>query len=123
MPTDVPADERFYLTTAIFYPSAKPALHSMFEAIGADVIARYQRLLGRNVRFLTGLDEHSANVERDAREQGIEPRALIDPWAITWRETFERFDISFVRGSDNDESIALTRSTNLSRNVLVQESK
>ena len=38
--------DRFYLTTAIFYPSERPALHSMFEAIGADAIARYQRLLG-----------------------------------------------------------------------------
>ena len=44
-----PMSERdtYYLTTAIFYPSAKPALHSMFEAIGADMIARYQRLMGR----------------------------------------------------------------------------
>ena len=54
----------YYLTTAIFYPSAAPALHSMFEAIGADAIARYQRLMGRETRFLTGMDEHSANVER-----------------------------------------------------------
>ena len=54
------AGERYYLTTAIFYPAPKPALHSMFEAIGADVIARYERLRGRDVRFLTGLDEHSA---------------------------------------------------------------
>ena len=43
------------------------------------------------MRFLTGVDEHSANVERDAREQGIDPRALIDPWAATWQATFERY--------------------------------
>jgi len=103
------AGERFYLTTAIFYPSPKPALHSMFEAIGADMIARYQRLAGRDVRFLTGVDEHSANVERDAREQGIDPRQLIDPWATTWRETFERFEISadrFIRTTDDDHAVA-----------------
>ena len=103
------ARERYYLTTAIFYPSAKPALHSMFEAIGADVIARYQRLDGRDVRFLTGLDEHSANVERDAREAGIDPHALIDPWALTWKETFERYDISFdrfIRTTDADHADA-----------------
>ncbi len=57
----------------------------MFEAIGADAIARYARLVGRETRFLTGMDEHSANVERDAREQGIDPHELIDPWAATWR--------------------------------------
>ncbi len=101
--------DRYYLTTAIFYPAPKPVLHSMFEAIGADAIARYHRLLGQDVRFLTGLDEHSANVERDAREQGIDPRALIDPWAATWKSTFERFGISadrFIRTTDPDHADA-----------------
>jgi methionyl-tRNA synthetase len=100
---------RFYLTTAIFYPSPKPALHSMFEAIGADMIARYHRLLGEDVRFLTGLDEHSANVERDARNAGIDPHQLIDPWAAEWRATFERFAIShdrFIRTTDADHADA-----------------
>ncbi|HEY8169699.1 MAG TPA: methionine--tRNA ligase [Candidatus Limnocylindria bacterium] len=99
----------YYLTTAIFYPSARPALHSMFEAIGADMIVRYQRLMGRETRFLTGLDEHSANVERDARELGIDPHELIDPWASTWRTTFERFGISFdrfIRTTDPDHADA-----------------
>ena len=101
--------DRFYLTTAIFYPSERPALHSMFEAIGADAIARYQRLLGRETRFLTGFDEHSANVERDARERGVDPHELIDPWAATWKTTFERFGISFdrfIRTTDPDHAVA-----------------
>ena len=101
--------ERFYLTTAIFYPSERPALHSMFEAIGADAIARYHRLLGHDTRFLTGMDEHSANVERDARQLGIDPRQLIDPWAATWQATFERFGISadrFIRTTDADHAAA-----------------
>ena len=102
-------DRTFYLTTAIFYPSPKPALHSMFEAIGADMIARYHRLLGEDVRFLTGVDEHSANVERDARAQGIDPHELIDPWAATWQATFERYAISFdrfIRTTDPDHAVA-----------------
>ena len=106
-----PGAERFYLTTAIFYPSPTPALHSLFEAIGADVIARYQRLQGRETRFLTGMDEHSANVERDAREAGIDPRELIDPWAATWKATFEQFRISadrFIRTTDPDHAVAAT---------------
>jgi methionyl-tRNA synthetase len=97
--------DRFYITTAIFYPSAKPALHSLFEAIGADAIARYNRMAGRQTRFLTGMDEHSANVERAAREQGVAPRELIDPWASTWQQTFDRFAISydrFIRTTDAD---------------------
>ena len=99
----------YYLTTAIFYPSKRPALHSLFEAIGADMIARYQRLRGMETRFLTGFDEHSANVERDARELGIDPHELIDPWAATWKTTFERFDISFdrfIRTTDPDHAVA-----------------
>jgi methionyl-tRNA synthetase len=101
--------DRFYLTTAIFYPSPRPALHSIFEAIGADMIARYHRLQGHDTRFLTGMDEHSANVERDAREQGIDPHALIDPWAETWQRTFERYLISadrFIRTTDPDHADA-----------------
>ena len=104
-------DRTFYLTTAIFYPSPTPALHSMFEAIGADTIARYHRLLGDDVRFLTGVDEHSANVERDARAQGVDPHELIDPWAATWQGTFERYGISFdrfIRTTDPDHAIAAT---------------
>ncbi|MGH2427515.1 MAG: methionine--tRNA ligase [Candidatus Limnocylindria bacterium] len=101
--------DAFYLTTAIFYPSAQPALHSLFEAIGADALARYHRLLGDETRFLTGMDEHSANVERDARELGIDPHELIDPWAATWQATFERFGISadrFIRTTDPDHAVA-----------------
>ncbi len=63
----MPERAKFYLTTAIFYPSASPALHSLFEAIGSDAIARWHRMMGDDTRFLTGLDEHSANVERAAR--------------------------------------------------------
>ena len=102
-------DKGYYLTTAIFYPSPSPALHSMFEAIGADAIARYQRLMGRETRFLTGMDEHSANVERDAAEAGIDPHQLIDPWAATWQATFERYGISadrFIRTTDADHARA-----------------
>ena len=101
--------EPFYLTTAIFYPAPKPALHSLFEAIGADAIVRHRRLQGRPARFLSGLDEHSANVERAAREQGLAPRELIDPWAATWRAAFEKFGIScdrFIRTTDEDHARA-----------------
>jgi methionyl-tRNA synthetase len=96
---------RFYLTTAIFYPSPAPPLHSLFEAIGADVLARYHRLLGDETRLLTGMDEHSAQVEPLAREHGTDPQSLVDEWAATWRSAFDRFDISydrFIRTTDED---------------------
>ena len=97
--------DRFYLTTAIFYPSPAPPLHSLFEAIGADAVARYHRLLGHETRFLTGMDEHSAQVEPLAAKHGKEPKALVDEWAEVWRGAFDRFDISydrFIRTTDPD---------------------
>jgi methionyl-tRNA synthetase len=105
------SERPFYLTTAIFYPAPKPALHSLFEAIGADAIVRYRRMQGRPTRFLTGLDEHSANVERAAREGGVEPRAMIDPWADSWRAAFDSYRISydrFIRTTDEDHARAST---------------
>ncbi len=98
-------NDRYYLTTAIFYPSAAAPLHSLFEAIGADVIARYHRLLGQETFFQTGVDEHSAQVERVATERGVEPRDLVDEWAEVWRSAFDRFAISydrFIRTTDPD---------------------
>ncbi len=98
-------DDTFYLTTAIFYPSASPPLHSLYEAIGTDALARYHRLLGQPTRFLTGMDEHSAQVERQARERGADPRALVDSWAGEWRAAFDRFGVSydrFIRTTDPD---------------------
>jgi methionyl-tRNA synthetase len=102
---------KFYLTTAIFYPTPAVALHSLFEAIGADAIARWHRLSGDDTRFLTGMDEHSANVERAAGEQGLAPRQLVDPWAATWQATFDTFGISydrFIRTTDPDHARAST---------------
>src|SRR5205085_4928338 len=87
----------YYLTTAIFYPSASPALHSLFEAIGADALARYRRLLGDETRFLTGMDEHSAQVEPLARQHETDPKTLVDEWAANWRQAFDQFDISYDR--------------------------
>ena len=102
----------FYLTTAIFYPSAQPALHSLFEAIGADAIARYRRLMGDDTRFLTGMDEHSANVERKAAESRAWRRAT---WSIRGRRPGEPRSTSssisydrFIRTTDADHARAST---------------
>ncbi len=99
------AADTFYLTTAIFYPSEAPPLHSLFEAIGADALVRYHRLLGEPTRFLTGMDEHSAQVERLAADHMREPQQLVDEWAANWRAGFDRFAISydrFIRTTDPD---------------------
>ncbi len=99
----------YYLTTAIFYPAASPPLHSLFEAIGADALARYRRLLGDDTRFLTGMDEHSAQVEPLARQNHMDPQSLVDEWAANWRSAFDQFEISydrFIRTTDPDHVAA-----------------
>ncbi|MFN2483403.1 MAG: class I tRNA ligase family protein [Candidatus Limnocylindria bacterium] len=102
----------FYLTTAIFYPTAAPPpLHSLFEVIASDALARYRRLLGDDVRFQTGTDEHSVQIERVAREQAVEPRGMVDGWVATWRSAFDRFGVSydrFIRTTDPDHVAAAT---------------
>jgi methionyl-tRNA synthetase len=68
----------FYITTAISYPNGKPHIGHAYEAIAADVIARFQRLRGRDVRFQTGTDEHGLKMAQKARDLGVTPRQLAD---------------------------------------------
>ena len=70
---------KFYVTTAIDYINARPHLGHALEKIGADVCARYHRLRGDEVFFLTGTDEHSLNVQRQAEKEGITPREYVRP--------------------------------------------
>ncbi|MDE2405537.1 MAG: methionine--tRNA ligase [Sphingomonadales bacterium] len=68
--------EPFYITTAIAYPNGRPHIGHAYEAIAADVIARFQRMMGRDVRFQTGTDEHGLKMAQKARELGTTPAAL-----------------------------------------------
>jgi methionyl-tRNA synthetase len=86
---------RFYLTTAIDYVNNRPHLGTAYEKIAADVIARYQRLRGSDVRFVMGNDEHSQNVFRKAREKGLEPLAYCDLMEQEFRSVWSRLNISF----------------------------
>jgi methionyl-tRNA synthetase len=86
---------RFYLTTAIDYVNSRPHLGTAYEKVAADVIARYQRARGRDVLFLMGNDEHSQNVEKAAREKGIDPLAYCDQMEAVFREAWAALDCSF----------------------------
>ena len=70
--------KRFYITTAIAYANNAPGLHTVYEVIGADVIARWHRMQGDDTRFLTGTDEHSVNIAQTAEAQGRTPREFVD---------------------------------------------
>ncbi len=87
----------FYITTAINYPNGRPHIGHAYEGIAADVIARFQRMRGREVHFQTGTDEHGLKMARKAEEQGRTPRELADEMSGYFREMDEKLNISFDR--------------------------
>jgi methionyl-tRNA synthetase len=87
----------YYITTAIHYPNGKPHIGHAYETIAADVIARFQRAQGREVRFQTGTDEHGLKMAQKARELGITPRALCDEMSQHFRDLFDKLNISYDR--------------------------
>ncbi|HJP68543.1 MAG TPA: methionine--tRNA ligase [Sphingomicrobium sp.] len=97
--------EPFYITTAISYPNGPPHIGHAYEAIAADVIARYQRQQGRDVRFQTGTDEHGLKMAQAARGEGIEPRALADKMSLLFKNMCDTLHVSydrFIRTSQPD---------------------
>jgi methionyl-tRNA synthetase len=89
--------EPFYVTTAINYPNGPPHIGHAYEAVATDVIARFQRMMGRDVLFQTGTDEHGLKMAQAAREKGVTPNALADEMSGIFKRMDERLDISFDR--------------------------
>lgn len=87
----------YYLTTAISYPNGPPHIGHAYEAISADVIARYQRLTGREVRFQTGTDEHGLKMAQKARELGKTPRELSDEMSTLFHSMCDKLNVSYDR--------------------------
>ena len=97
--------EPYYLTTAIHYPNGKPHIGHAYETIAADVVARFQRLRGREVRFQTGTDEHGLKMAQKARDLGKTPRELADEMSGHFKDLFDALNISydrFIRTTDVD---------------------
>ncbi|GGE45722.1 methionine--tRNA ligase [Agaricicola taiwanensis] len=89
--------QTFYLTTAISYPNGAPHIGHAYEAIASDAIARFHRLEGRDVFFLTGADEHGIKMLQTARREGITPKELADRNVAQFKAMDERLNISFDR--------------------------
>ena len=94
-PTD--ARSTFYITTAISYPNGAPHIGHAYEAIATDALARFQRLDGKNVFFLTGTDEHGQKMIQTAQRENMTPRQLADRNAARFKDMDERLNISFDR--------------------------
>jgi methionyl-tRNA synthetase len=101
---------RFYITTAIAYANSRPGLHTLYEVIGADAIARWHRMLGDDTFFLTGTDEYSVNIAMTAQEQGKTPKAFVDEMVDLFKRAEDALLISpdrFIRTTDPDHTEAV----------------
>ena len=93
----------FYLTTPIYYVTAKPHLGHAYTTIVGDALARWHRLLGDSVHFLTGTDEHGLKVQQYAAAAGKSPQAFVDDIAPLYEHAWRRLDIShddFIRTTE-----------------------
>ncbi len=108
--------KNFYITTAIDYVNGSPHLGHAYEKVLTDVIARFRRLMGDRVYFLTGTDEHGQKVQQSAQAKGIDPQKFTDETSQEFRELCKRLNIS------NDDFIRTTepRHKNVVRDILQQ---
>ena len=97
--------QKYYITTAIAYTSRKPHIGNVYDPVVADAIARYKRMMGFDVYYLTGSDEHGQKIEELAKAEGIEPKAYVDRIAAQIKEVWDGMNISydrFIRTTDAD---------------------
>ena len=98
------ADQRFYVTTPIYYVNDVPHIGHAYTTLACDVMARFMRLDGREVKFLTGTDEHGQKVEKSAAAAGQEPQPFVDRVSQNFRDLARRMNYS------NDDFIRTTES-------------
>lgn len=94
----------FYITTPIYYPSGKLHIGNSYTTIACDVLARYKRLQGYDVFFLTGTDEHGLKIEQKAQALGIQPQEYVDKMAADIKELWKKLEITndkFIRTTDD----------------------
>jgi len=104
--------EKYYVTTAIDYVNASPHIGHAYEKIAADVLARYHRMQGKEVFFLTGVDEHGSKVEKSAQAAGKTPIEFCNETSAKFEHAWRNLDISFDR---------FIRTTEESHALVVQE--
>ena len=104
--------QKYYITTAIAYTSRKPHIGNVYDPVLADAIARYKRMLGFDVFYLTGSDEHGQKIEELAKAEGIEPKAYVDKIAAQIKAVWDCMNISydkFIRTTDADHEDAVEK--------------
>ena len=102
----------FYLTTPIYYVNDRPHIGHTYTTVLADVIARFHRMRGEQVYFLTGTDEHGQKVEKAAAARGITPKQLADEVVANYTELWKRMGMThfrFIRTTDEDHKAQVQR--------------
>ena len=104
--------EKFYITTPIYYPSGKPHIGHSYTTVAADAMARYKRMRGYDVYFLTGSDEHGQKIERKAAEEGVTPQAYVDEIVAGFQKVWKALDITnddFIRTTEQRHQVAVQK--------------
>ena len=102
----------FYITTPIFYASDKPQIGNTYTSVVSDAIARYKRIMGHDVMFQTGMDEHGLKVEEKSKERNKKPQEFVDEIALEVKKTLSIMNISYDK---------FIRTTNSSHKKIVQK--
>ncbi|SDG08327.1 methionyl-tRNA synthetase [Fontibacillus panacisegetis] len=100
----------FYITTPIYYPSDKLHIGHAYTTVAGDAMARYKRLRGYDVRYLTGTDEHGQKIERKAQEKGKTPQQFVDDIVVGIKQLWSKLDISyddFIRTTEERHKIVV----------------
>ena len=97
-------DKNYYITTPIYYPSARPHMGHAYTSIIADFFARFKKLDGYDVHFLTGTDEHGLKIQRAAEKKGLDPLKFCDEISQTFRNLSKTLNLSntdFIRTTED----------------------
>ena len=97
--------KKFYVTTAIDYPNSEPHCGHAYQKIIADVLARWHKLLGEDVFFLTGTDEHGKKIQEAAEKAGKKPKEFVDELAEKFKAAWKALNVDynrFIRTTDAD---------------------
>lgn len=105
-------NKTFYITTPIYYPSAAPHIGHLYTTVACDAIARFKRMEGYKVMFLTGTDEHGQKIEQKAKEAGVTPKQYVDEIAGKFQKLWEYVNVNydrFIRTTDDYHEAAVQK--------------
>ena len=103
-------DKHYYITTPIFYPSAKPHMGHAYSSIVSDVFARFKKIDGYKVHFLTGTDEHGLKIQKAAEKNGSEPLIYCNKISMIFKDLTKKLNLSnddFIRTTEKRHHISV----------------